>query len=316
MRRSCTACALVLAACVAQSVAPGVAAGKAKPSARTWYVRAGLFEDGRGSRRAPFARLATAERRSRPGDRIVVLATPRSVAPLDGGIRLKRRQRLIGAGPRLGSPARRDRAPRLTNTNPARFDGDAVRLARGVTVRNLEIAGAARGGIYGVNVHRATDQRQRRLRPQHVVHAGLPHPAVQRCPRLLPAWASRSREGLHNGWAGIMVDATRGRARVRIRGNRVHDADCGDGIDVRASGRRSVRTTLAGNDVHDLRQGDGFESVLAIGLQARDRATPRRRGCTDNRQAGLGNDEDVGAGPRARTPRASSSTRSGRRRCA
>ena len=93
-----------------------------------------------------------------------------------------------------------------------------------------------------------------------------------------------------------MVDVTRGRARVRIRANRVHDADCGDGIDVRASGGARVRTTLAGNHLHDLRQGDGFESILAIGLQARDGATLVGR-VHDNRQAGLGNDEDAGAGP-------------------
>jgi hypothetical protein len=103
-------------------------------------------------------------------------------------------------------------------------------------------------------------------------------------------------EGLKNGWAGIMVDAAHGRSRVTIRGNRVHDADCGDGIDVRASGRARMRALIRANRIADLRQGENLESILAIGLQTRDQSRLLAR-VDRNRQRGLGNDEDAGTGP-------------------
>ena len=45
----------------------------ADAGARTWHVRAGAGDDGRGTRRAPLPSLAAVEAASRPGDRIVVL---------------------------------------------------------------------------------------------------------------------------------------------------------------------------------------------------------------------------------------------------
>ena len=93
-----------------------------------------------------------------------------------------------------------------------------------------------------------------------------------------------------------MLDASRGTGRVAIRGNRVHDADCGDGIDVRVSGTASVRAQISGNDVRELREGSDFESILAIGLQTREQGRLVAR-LDRNRQSGLGNDEDAGAGP-------------------
>jgi hypothetical protein len=103
-------------------------------------------------------------------------------------------------------------------------------------------------------------------------------------------------EGLHNGWAGIMVDADRGHGRVTIAGNRVHDAECGDGIDVRVSGTGALRASIAANRIDDLRQGDRLESVLAVGLQTREHGRLVAE-LDRNRQSGLGNDEDLGIGP-------------------
>jgi Right handed beta helix region len=257
-------------------------------AARSWYVSAATGGPGNGSRAAPFDRLAAVERASRPGDRIVVLGAPRSVAPLDGGIELKPHQRLIG------ERARGRRAARLTNTTD-RLDGDAVRLASGVTVRNLEISGTGRGGIYGENVRRATIAGNDVWGHNASCAPGFHIPPFT-VPTTLAGVGIPIGQGLHNGWAGIMVDATRGRSRILVRANRVHDADCGDGIDVRASGAARVRATIAGNEVSDLRQGSTLESILAIGLQSQDHA--RLEAAVDrNRESGLGNDEDPGIGP-------------------
>src|ERR687895_191056 len=70
------------------------AADAAAEPSRTWYVRAGADDGGTGTRRAPFARLAEVEAAARRGDRIVVMSAPQAAGALDGGIRLKPRQRL------------------------------------------------------------------------------------------------------------------------------------------------------------------------------------------------------------------------------
>ncbi len=194
--------------------------------------------------------------------------------PIDGGIRLKARQQLIGAG---GT---------LTNTRPDRLDGDVVRLADRVVVRGLRIAGAVRGGIYGRDVTRVTLTGNDVSGHNRACVRGFHIPPFN-VPTLVPGVGIPISEGLHNGWAGIMVDVTQGTAKLGIRRNRVHDADCGDGIDVRASGSASVRATIDDNDVRELRQGEDFESVLAIGLQTRDRARLVAR-VEDNRQSALG----------------------------
>jgi hypothetical protein len=93
---------VVTAAVVAATalVLPSPSWGKTKHSkTKTWYVSATAGPNASGSRRKPFGSLAAVQNAARPGDTIVVLPTPVSRAPLDGGIQLKPRQRLIGAGP-------------------------------------------------------------------------------------------------------------------------------------------------------------------------------------------------------------------------
>jgi hypothetical protein len=208
---------------------------------------------------------------------------------LDGGIALKPRQRLIGAA------ATRGAAPRITNTDRARLNGDAVRLADGVTVRNLEIVAPLRGGIYGEDVARATITGNDVSGHNTSCTRGFHIPPFN-VPTLVPGVGVPISAGLHNGWAGIMIDVKRGTSKLGIHDNRVHDAECGDGIDIRASGTASVRATIAGNDVRELREGPDFESILAFGLQTRDSARLVAR-LDANHQAGLGNDEDLGVGP-------------------
>jgi hypothetical protein len=239
------------------AAAPGAA------EARTWHVRAQ-------------AGLQEAQERSRAGDRIVV--HPAS-EPLAGPIELKPRQRLIGR-------------PGATVTSAA---GDAVVLADRTRVKGLTIAGAARGGIYGHNVDGVVIERNDVSGHNTSCARGFHIPPFN-VPTTLPGVGIPISEGLHNGWAGIMVDADRGRARLTLRRNTVHHAECGDGIDVRASGTARVRAVITRNVVHDLRQGEALESVLAFGLQTRDRARLTAR-LDRNRQHALGNDEDVGPGP-------------------
>ncbi len=260
---------LALAA-MALSAAPA----SAGPNDRTWYVQAGA--DGDGSRKSPFGGLATAEVASRRGDRIVVR---RSSQVLEGGIELKRGQKLIGR-----------KKPRITD-----LDGDAVVLASRTKVRGLRIVAAARGGIYGENVSRVVIKRNDISGHNTSCAEGFHIPPFN-VPTTLPDIGIPIGEGLKNGWAGIMVDATNGSRRVVIRKNRVHDSECGDGIDVRAFEGARMRARIANNEVSDLRQGTNLESVLAIGLQARDGARLRAR-VAGNRQSGLGNDEDAGVGP-------------------
>ncbi len=286
---------LLVAAATASAGFAATATADREQRAQTWFVRAGADANGDGTRDSPFGHLVEVETASKPGDRIVVLRAPGSAGALDGGIRLKRGQRLIGAGRSVATSRAEDRAPRLTNTGTDRLNGDAVRLARGTTVRNLVIAGAQRGAVYGADVSRVVvagnDISGFNASCAHGFH--IPPFNV---PTTVPGAGVPISEGLSNGWAGIMVDASHGRSRVTVRGNRVHDADCGDGIDVRASGDARVRALIRDNRIADLRQGEGLESILAIGLQTRERSHLVAR-VDRNSQSGLGNDEDAGTGP-------------------
>ena len=287
--------AWTLAAATAAALLPATAAADRDDQTGTWYLRAGAAGGGDGTHASPFGRLTQVEVASHPGDRIVVLRAPQSAPPLDGGIKLKRRQWLIGAGPSVARGQTRKRAPRLTNTSAERLDGDAVRLADGATVRNLVISGAHRGGVYGINVS-GVEIVGNDISGQNASCTPGFHIPPFNVPTTVPGAGVPIGEGLLNGWAAIMIDASRGRGRATIRGNRVHDADCGDGIDVRASGRARMRALIKGNRILDLRQGEELESILAIGIQTRDSSRLIAR-IDRNRQHGLGNDEDAGAGP-------------------
>src|SRR6516164_6947370 len=108
-----------------------------------WYVSVTAAAGGNGSASAPFNTLVQVQQASGPGDTIIVVPSPLSVPPLDGGIVLKAGQRLIGGGPpvvKFGAPlvsggppvvgpSGLSSLPRITNTTAASNSGDAVRLA-------------------------------------------------------------------------------------------------------------------------------------------------------------------------------------------
>ncbi|MEV6771891.1 hypothetical protein AB0N05_25025 [Nocardia sp. NPDC051030] len=242
------------------------ASAAAEPDSTTWYVSAGAAPGSVGSAEAPFDSLARVEAASRDGDTIVVQA---AAAALDGGIALKPGQQLIGDPVPNGAGL-----PRITNTTSA-HDGDAVRLATGAQVRNLVIAGARRGGIYGsdaadvvISGNDVSATNQQCADGFMIGPFGLP-PTL---PLGLAAPALPDFITLNNGWAAIMTDFSAAAGSVRIEGNTVHDTACGDGIDVRAHGNSQVTAQLTGNTLRTINLGLVKLSVLAIGIQAGDTA--------------------------------------------
>ena len=263
--------------------------------AETLYVSAAAGSAGDGSRAQPFASLARVERASRPGDTIVVLPSPGSAAPLAGGIALKRDQSLVGAGPSVRGASLPQRVPALTNTDAARHSGDAVTLADGSSVRNIVVADAYRGAIYGEDVT-GVDVRGNNVFGHNTSCAEGFHIQPFLLPSMLPGVGVPISEGLINGWAGIMVDADRARGKVTIARNRVHDSHCGDGIDVRLAGTARIDAEIRGNFVTDLEEGEDLQSVLAVGMQALGRSSLNAR-LDRNRQFRIGNIELPPEGP-------------------
>jgi hypothetical protein len=243
---------------------------------RTWFVQGGSTSAA-GTAEAPFGFWAQVEEQSSSGDTIVVLPSNHA---LDGGLQLKPDQTLRGDGASI-----------VTNTT-TRLDGDAIRLADRVTVTNVRVAGPRRGGIYGSEVTGVTIAGNDVSGQNISCTKGFLIPQFN-APTNIPGVGIPIVGGLPNGWAGIMVDAAeRQDVTVRIEGNVVHDAECGDGIDVRMSGSASGQATISSNRVHHLRQGEGLKSVLAIGLQARDSA--RLHAVVNNNvQSDLGNPDEV-----------------------
>jgi len=248
---------------------------------RVLYVSAQASPDGDGTRTSPFNSLEAIENASQPGDTLVVLAVAIDVPPLDGGIALKRGQRLIGDGPDVlkiseGRSVAGGRdlpaLPRIRNTTAARHHGDAVRLAEQGEVRNLVVTEAVRGAVYGLNTPDVLVQGNDisgyntsctigYVVQPFIVPTILPHVGA---PLLLPA-----------GWAGIMVDADSGAGSMTLVDNYVHDSACGNGIDVRISGSANYEAEISGNFVTELKFGplhqlEELHLVHAISIQATD----------------------------------------------
>jgi hypothetical protein len=124
--------------------------------AATWYVQANPGHAGDGTTAyRPFSSLQDVEAHSLPEDTIFVVPSP---DPLDGGMQLKDGQRLIGLGPAVTIADPHRARAHITNTTSARYDGDAIRLAKHNLVHNIHIDNAFRSAILGINTV-ATDIR-------------------------------------------------------------------------------------------------------------------------------------------------------------
>lgn len=73
---------LASTAIVALALSDGMVMADGNGHPRDWYVSATATAGGDGSKKAPFSSLALVQQASGPGDTIVVLASPVSVAPL------------------------------------------------------------------------------------------------------------------------------------------------------------------------------------------------------------------------------------------
>lgn len=117
------------------------------PDQRRWFVQAGATGTVTGTKTQPFGSFADIERCAPAGAEITVLPAASPGAVLDGGIRLKDRQKLLGTAPA------RESAPRITNTTGT---GDAITLAHGNEIANLRIENPAGAAVFGDNAAGAT----------------------------------------------------------------------------------------------------------------------------------------------------------------
>jgi hypothetical protein len=245
-------------------------ASAATASQHTWYVSASTGSGGVGTRAAPFNTLSAAQAASGPGDTIIILPSPLSVPPLNGGIALQANQRLVGAGPSVLKSSRSaglTSVPRITNTSATQNSGDAVDLANGSEVTNIVIDGSYRGGIYGQDVT-GVDVHGNDISGQDTscTNGFLVQPFdLETYTAFLGDYDS---SGVQNGWAAIMLDEPYVRGSVTVDSNYIHDGACGDGIDIRTFNIGDVSAAVDDNYVTRLPQGASQHSVLAIGVQA------------------------------------------------
>lgn len=230
-------------------------------SARTLYVSAGGATSGTGTRSAPYASLSDVEKASAPGDVIVVLASPIGVPPLDGGIKLKKGQKLLGDGNEITQTKTvLTMVPRLTNMTEAN-NGDAVTLAENSSVSNLLILNARRSGIFGQDVTGIT------VAGNDISASNTDCVQVRGYGGAL--YADRSM----NGYAAVMIDYSDRVSRFSVIGNRIHDGVCMDGIHIRAGGKSVVNGRIDKNQITRLHQGKMFVAVIGIMLETKDNAT-------------------------------------------
>ena len=210
----------------------------------TWYVESLAPANGKGTRNSPFNTLVAAENASKAGDTIVILRSPAGTPPLDGGIQLKAKQTLVGDGPKvIGRPAAAS-LPRIANTT-TRLEGDAVRVATGVEVKNLRIVTSRHGAIYGL------DAGDVEIIGNDVTAAN----------------ASCDAPGGHWVAGAIMLDAGAKVSPVRIEGNMVRDINCpGDGITLRGNGTGAIHGEFVKNTVTRVRASTG----IGMGVVSRD----------------------------------------------
>jgi hypothetical protein len=229
-------------------------------AAGTIFVSASAAPGGNGSQQMPFNSLADVEKTSAPGDEIVVLASPKSAPPLDGGIALKPHQKLTGRGPSVTGANTLGDAPRITNTSSQHNSGDAIALADDTEVSNLVIVNSYRGGIYGSDVTGVS------------IHDNNLSGTNTSCTPGFYVMFPVNVALLPNGWAAIMVDEDKGTVSLSIQNNFIHDGTCNDGVDLRATGTAQVMASVDANNITHLAQGPGLVSLLGIGLQTRDTA--------------------------------------------
>ena len=245
-----------------------------------WYVSATLGAGGDGSAATPFNTLAQVQQASGPGDIIIVVPSPVSVPPLDGGIALKSGQRLVGGGPavvKFGAPlvtggppvvgaSGLASLPRITNTTAASNSGDAVTLADDTDVENLVITRPHRGAIYGQDAVGVT-VRGNDLSGFNT--SGTVGFVVQPfdLATFTPGVGIEVATGVRAGWAAILIDIANVSTSVSVSNNYVHDGVCGDGIDIRGMNIGDIGVLVTYNFITKLVQCQSVSAIQGISTQ-------------------------------------------------
>jgi len=270
-----------MAACVTLAAADAAADSNTNANAHhRWYVSATAGAGGDGSVTAPFSTLSQVQQASGPGDTIIVVPSPASIPPLDGGIVLKAGQRLIGGGPpvvKFGAPlipsgppvvgpSGLSSLPRITNTTSAANSGDAVTLADDTAVENLVISGPNRGAIYGQDVIGVTVSGNDISGFNTSGTVGF---VVQ--PFNLATFTAGVgtfvATGVPAGWAAILIDAANVSTTLSIANNYLHDGMCGDGIDIRGMNTGDIGVQVTYNFITRLVQCGSVSAIQGISTQ-------------------------------------------------
>jgi len=244
------------------------------PDQTRWFVRAGAAGNGDGTSARPFASLADIERCAPVAAAITVQAPADRAAALDGGIRLKDRQKLFGADPARGATP----AARLTSTT-----ADTITLAHGNELAHLHIENPAGAAIFGDNVNgavlrdlyitRKSAATPARLDPAlcRVVRAG---DAVDNARSTLRGCTSRQVAGVKHA-VMLLVDDGAGASAIRytiqrvvIEDNPSHDKPevlWPVAVSVTAAGRVAVTLDVLDSSIKFTGRG--------VGLRGYDRAT-------------------------------------------
>ena len=243
--------------------------------AAVWFVKASAAANGNGSIVHPFNSLDAVQNASKPGDQIIVLASSASTPPLDGGITLKTGQSLVGANSLSLFAGANDPAPRITNSSASQNGGNAVVLANNTVVSNLVIQNSWTNGVLGTDVTGASVLGNQITGTNQSCTEGFdifPFSVVVGTTTIpIP--------GITGGWAAIEFEYANltGAGKVSAINNYIHDATCGDGIDVQLKGNTKVTAELDGNVFEFLQQGvfgdSFFNTVEAIGTQTSDNST-------------------------------------------
>lgn len=277
-RELSTSSVLFLAAITAGvMIAAADAAADDSTYPRRWYVTASASAGGNGSATAPFNTLSQVQQSSGPGDTIIVVPSPLSVPPLDGGIVLKAGQRLIGggppvvkfgaplihSGPPVAGPSGLSSLPRITNTSSAANSGDAITLANDTDIENLVIIGPNRGAIYGQDVIGVTVSGNDISGFNTSGTVGF---VVQ--PFNLATFTAGVGDflasGVPAGWAAILIDTANVSTTLSIANNYLHDGVCGDGIDTRGMNTGDITVQVNYNFITRLVQCGSVSAIQGI----------------------------------------------------
>jgi hypothetical protein len=254
------------------SAAVWLSLSSAPAGASIWFVSASASAKGDGSFFHPFNSLVAVQNASAPNDQILVLPAKSTVPPLDGGITLKPGQKLIGLDPFATLADADDPAPRITNSSASLNGGSAVVLSNNNEVANLVILNSWKSGILGTDVVAANVHDNQITGQNQSCTEGFRIFAFS----VVVGTVTIPIPGISGGWAAIEFEyaGLSNAAKINVQRNNIHDADCGDGVDVQLHNATKVTANVNANVFQNLQQGvfgDGpYNTVLGIGTQTSD----------------------------------------------